>query len=471
MDSMSLADASFLYAENETDLHHNAWLGIFEGPPPTTEEYTALIAAKLHLIPRYRQRVRFVPGDLGTPVWVDDQHFNLGFHIRHIALPAPGSDDQLRHFFTTLMAMPLDRGKPLWEMWVIDGLEKGRWAVVSKLHHCMADGATTTGMTTILFDADSGASIAEPPPWAPGPAPTDQELVQAALASSQQTGENLTTRYAVLMSSLRQRGDEVGAAFTSLESSLAEPLDIPELNGPIGPYRRWGWVQAPLADIAKVRKRLGGTVNDVILAMVTNGFRELLLARGEQVTGRTVRCMVPVSVRDADDEAGNRVSAMYAELPVGVSGVLDRYSRIRTQMDALKAANQALAGDVLASFAALQSPALAALGARAASQVTSPVNTTTTNVPGPQFPLYALGRLMLENWPYITLANTVRIATTAFSYNGVVRLGVTGDHDSTADLEVFTEGVRKGLSGLQRARARSAARGEPVPPPTEPADR
>lgn len=448
MDRMSVQDASFLYSETERDLHHNAWLGVFEGPAPSREEFRALIASKLARIPRYRQRVRFVPGDVATPVWVDDVYFNLDWHLRSIALPAPGDDSQMRELFCQLMAVPLDRAKPLWEMWTIDGLSGSRWGLISKLHHCMADGASTTDITTILLDADPDAPVGEPDAWVATPSPSDQELLEQALLEARDQGVRMTDRYSSLMTSLRQRTEEVDRAFASLGESLSQPLSIPDLNGPIGPYRRWEWASVQLADIATVRKRFGGTVNDVVLALVTRAFRDLLLSRGEDLEGRTVRTMVPVSVRAAEDSEGNRVSSMYAELPVGVADPVERLTLIRTQLDGLKEAKQALAGDVIASFAGFQPPQLAALAARTATQGDSPVNTTTTNVPGPQYPLYALGRRMVADWPYITLAGTVRVATTVFSYDGVLRFGVTGDLESMPDLALLPAGIDAGLREL-----------------------
>jgi len=459
MKRMSFLDASFLYSENDHDLHHNAWLGIFAGPAPDGEEFSRLVESKLALIPHYRQRVRFVPHDLGLPVWVDDGHFRLNHHVRHIALPRPGSEDQLRELFTTLMAEPLDRAKPLWVMWTVAGLDGDRWGLISKLHHCMADGATTTDMTTVLLDAAPTAVTSQPEPWTPEPEPTDAQLVEDALREAARYGDQ-AERGMALLRSLQQQTDDIGRGFAALDSALATSLSIPTLNGPIGPYRRWLWATASLAEIGAVRAALGGTVNDVVLAMVTRAFRDLLLSRGEPVEGRTVRTMVPVSVRAVGEAGGNRVSAMYAELPVGVADPKERLASVRAQMDGLKASKQALAGDVLASLAGFQPPALLALGARLASHNTSPVNTVTTNVPGPQYPLYAVGREMLADYPYITLASNIRIATTVFSYNGVLRFGVTGDYESTPDLDVFRHALGEALAELVDGSQPPAARQE-----------
>lgn len=454
-----MIDASFLYMENEFDLHHNAWLGIFAGPAPSGDEFRRHIASKLPRIPRYRQRVRFVPHDLAAPVWVDDQHFNLGYHLRAIALPAPGSDEQLRELFTTLMAQPLDRNKPLWDMWLIDGLEGGRWALISRLHHCMADGVSTTDITTTVLDREPTADLPDViDDWKPAPPPTDTELVQAALIESQQQGLEQASRYNTWLTSLKEQMNEVDRAFASLKNSLANPLSITSLNGPIGPYRRWAWAKASLADIAGIRKALGGTVNDIVLAIVTRAFRDLLLSRGEEVADRTIRCLVPVSVRSIGEAGGgNRIASMYAELPVGIADPRERLAAIRTQMDGLKASKQALAADVLTSLAGFQPPALAAAGARQASHTPNPVNTVATNVPGPQHPLYLLGRKMLDNYPYVPLASTMRIGTSVFSYDGFARFGVSGDHESMPDLDLFAAALGEGLRELIAAAATEPA--------------
>lgn len=458
-----MIDASFLYMENEFDLHHNAWLGIFAGPAPTGEEFRRHIASKLPRIPRYRQRVRFVPHDLAAPVWVDDQHFNLSYHLRAIALPKPGSDEQLRDLFVTLMAQPLDRNKPLWDMWLIDGLEDNRWALISRLHHCMADGVSTTDITTTVLDREPLATTVDvADDWKAETPPTDAELVQAALIESQQQGMEQASRYNTWVNSLKAQMAEVDRAFASLKNSLANPLSITSLNGPIGPYRRWAWAKASLADIAAIRASLGGTVNDVVLAIVTRAFRDLLLSRGEEVTDRTVRCLVPVSVRSIGETGGNRIASMYAELPIGITDAEERLASIRAQMDGLKASKQALAADVLTSLAGFQPPALMAAGARQASHTPNPVNTVATNVPGPQHPLFLLGRKMLDNYPYVPLASTMRIGTSAFSYDGCVRFGVSGDYESMPDIDVFAAGLDEGTRELIAAAAAGPTRTQPA---------
>jgi diacylglycerol O-acyltransferase / wax synthase len=458
MERMSLIDASFLYMENEFDLHHNAWLGIFEGPAPTGEEFRRHIASKLPRIPRYRQRVRFVPHDLAAPVWVDDQHFNLGYHVRSIALPSPGSEEQLRELFTTLMAQPLDRNKPLWDMWLIDGLEGNRWALISRLHHCMADGVSTTDITTTVLDREPAAATpAFVDHWKAEASPTDAELVQTALIESQQQGLEQASRYNTLVNSLKSQMAEVDRAFASLKNSLANPLSITSLNGPIGPYRRWAWAKVSLANIAAIRA-FGGTVNDIVLTIVTRAFRDLLLSRGEEVADRTVRCLVPVSVRSIGEEGGNRIASMYAELPVGIADPKERLANVRAQMDGLKASKQALAADVLASLAGFQPPALMAMSARQASHAPNPVNTVATNVPGPQHPLFLLGRKMLDNYPYVPLASTMRLGTSVFSYDGYARFGVSGDYESMPDINVFADGLKEGIRELIEAAAAEPTR-------------
>lgn len=460
MERLSVTDASFLYMENDTDLYYNAWLGIFEGPAPTTEQFRAHIASKLPQIPRYRQRVRFVPHDIAPPVWVDDQHFHLPYHVRHVALPAPGSQEQLQELFTTVMVDPLDRSKPLWDMWVVDGLQAGQWALISRLHHCMADGVSTTDITTTVLDPEPIVEIpAVADDWVPGPSPSDAQLVADALAEQQDSGAEQAEQYAQLMADLGAQQEVVDQGFAALRESLKDPLSVPSLNGPIGPYRRWSWVKVSLADVAGVRAAFGGTVNDVVLASVTRGFRDLLLSRGEEIEGRTVRCQVPVSVRSPGGSAdgGNRVSAMYAELPVGIQDPAERLAAVSAQLNELKGSHQALAAEVLSSLAGFQPPALMAQAARHSTSGPNPVNTVATNVPGPQHPLYVLGRRMLDNYPYLPLASTMRIGTSIFSYDGFLRYGISADLDSVPDVGVLADGMAEGMSELVKAAARVAA--------------
>jgi WS/DGAT/MGAT family acyltransferase len=453
MERLSPLDASFLHVEDEHNHMHIASVAIFEGPPPGPGELLEMVRSKLHLVPRYRQKVRFVPLQMGRPVWVDDPHFNLDYHIRRTALPSPGGEAELRNLVGRVMSQQLDRAKPLWEMWVAEGLEDGRWAVLSKTHHCMVDGVSGTDLLTVVMDDGPTPRRARPKRWEPEPEPTAGEILSQALR------ERSTSPYEAvrsLRSALRaprravEQLRELGSGFGSL-ARLAGGAPATSLNGPIGPHRRWSWASTTLADVKRIRTAHGGTVNDVVLTAITRGFRELLLSRHEDVEGRVVRTLVPVSVRRPEERGtyNNRVSAMFAELPVGIEEPIGRLEAIRAQMDALKESRQAVAAEVLTSLSGFAPSLLLALGARLFSRLPQrTVQTVTTNVPGPQHPLYACGRRMLAAYPYVPLGGSVRIGLAIFSYDGRLHFGATGDYDTCPDLAVLCHGIEEGVEEL-----------------------
>ena len=453
MDRMSPLDASFLHIEDGKSHMHIGSVAIFEGPPPQYTAFRDMVAGKLPLVPRYRQKVRFVPLQLGRPVWVDDPHFNEGYHLRHTALPKPGGADQLRNLVGRLMAQQLDRSKPLWEMWMVEGLEEDHWAVVSKVHHCLVDGVSGTDLLAVVLDAEREPPAPVPDTWRPQPEPSDVRLVTEAIGDlvaspyEQFRALRATTRGWRQLAGMAR--DVVrGAASVA---GVVRPTVQSSLNGPIGPHRRWDWARTTLADVKTVRKGLGGTVNDVVLTVLTRGFRDFLLARGESVEDRVVRTLVPVSVRTESERGtyNNRVSGMIAELPVGIADPAERLAAIRAQMDNLKESKQAVAGEVLTSLAGFAPATLLALGARVARGIPQRnVNTVTTNVPGPQIQLYAAGRAMLEAFPFVPIASHVRVGVAIFSYNGMLNYGVTGDYDTAPDIGVLCRGIEEGMTEL-----------------------
>jgi diacylglycerol O-acyltransferase / wax synthase len=451
MDWMSPMDASFLHIERPTNAMHIGGVSIFEGPAPPFDQFEGMVAGKLDVVPRYRQKVRFIPLGLGRPVWVDDPHFNLSYHLRHTALPAPGSEDKLRRTAARIFAQHLDRNKPLWEIWMLEGLSDGRWALLSKVHHCMVDGVSATDLMAVMFD-DSPA----PAPvrvWNPGPEPSGAELVVRTLTHrTLDPAEQVRTVRAVLRApraSLGQARDLVRGATSAV--SLLRPLGGSSLTGPVGPHRKWSCAEVPLSDVKAVRAGLGGTVNDVVLTIVAGGLRELLEARGERVDGRMIRALVPVSVRRPGERGvyNNRVSAMFAELPIGVVDPVARLDAVRAQMDGLKQSKQAVAGDVLTSLSGFAPPMLLALGARLAARAPSlGLHTGITNVPGPQQPLQTLGRRLLQSFPFVPVIGQVRISIAIFSYDGTLYFGVTGDYDSSSDIDILTDGVERAMDEL-----------------------
>ena len=451
MEWMSPMDASFLHIEGPNNPMHIGGLSIFEGPAPPFERLEEMVAAKLGAVPRYRQKVRFVPLGLGRPVWIDDPHFNLAYHLRHSALPPPGSHDVLRRTAARIFAQHLDRRKPLWEIWMIEGLRENRWALLSKVHHCMVDGVSATDLMTVMFD--DAPSTEGVPGWEPAPEPSDAELVLRTLTRQALNPTELTR---VLRAGARRpratltQTQDFLRAVTSAAGLLRPPASS-SLVGPVGPHRTWSTAHVHLSDVKSVRAGLGGTVNDVVLAIVAGGLHDLLLARGEDVDGRTVRALVPVSVRRPGERGvyNNRVSAMFAELPVGTADPAARLRSLSEQMDRLKQSKQAVAGDVLTSLSGFAPPMLLALGGRLAARSPSlGVETGVTNVPGPQHPLQTLGRRLLESFPFVPVIGHVRISIAIFSYDGGLYVGVTADYDSSNDIEVLTAGVESAMAQL-----------------------
>ncbi|HUY64367.1 MAG TPA: wax ester/triacylglycerol synthase family O-acyltransferase [Acidimicrobiales bacterium] len=457
-DRLSPLDASFLHIEDDVSHMHIASVAIFDGPPPAFAEVVAMIEAKLSLVPRYRQVVRFVPFDLGRPVWADDPHFSIDYHLRHTALPTPGGEDELRALVGRVMSQQLDRTRPLWEIWMAEGLDQGRWALLSKTHHALVDGVSGTDLLAVIMDISPETTSPAPEQWSPQPAPSRAQLVADAVGGllrspyEQFRAVRATTR--VPRQALAQAA-EVLKGLSSM-AGIVRPTPASSLNGPLGPHRRYAWATTSVDDIKLVRKNLGGTFNDVVLAAITRGFRDLLLARGESVD-RVVRTLVPVSVRprDASGKAvgdgtlQNKVSAMFAELPVGLDDPAERLAAISAQMEGLKESKEAVAGEALTSLSGFAPPMLLALGMRLATRVAQRnVNTVTTNVPGPQFPLYVCGRRMVKAYPYVPLASQVRIGVAIFSYDGQVTFGITGDRDTTTDLDVLCGGIELGMDEL-----------------------
>jgi WS/DGAT/MGAT family acyltransferase len=451
MEWMSAIDASFLHVENDVTPMHIGGVSIFAGPAPPFEDLRAMVSGKLGIVPRYRQKVRFVPLGAGQPVWVEDPHFSLDYHVRHSALPAPGSERQLRQMAARVFSQHLDRNKPLWELWMVEGLDDGRWALLSKVHHCMVDGEAATDLMSVMF-SDTTASDAQRP-WAPEPEPSGVQILARTLARRASPAGQLESLRAAAQAPRQTLASVTEAVRAAAAASPNMRLvEDSSLIGQIGPHRRWSWADVRLADVKMVRAGLGGTVNDVVLTVITNGFRALLDSRGEDVpTDRVVRTMVPVSVRRRGERGvyNNRVSAVFASLPVGIDDPAQRLASIRAEMDGVKESKQAVAGDVLASLSGFAPPLLLALGSRVVTSAPRlNMHTATTNVPGPQQPVQTLGRRMLESYPFVPVVGSIRIVVAIFSYDGGLYFGVTGDYDGAPDIDVLTEGIAKGMKDL-----------------------
>jgi len=461
MDRLSSLDALFIDAEDQ-DPHTSmaiASIAVFEGPPPTHEEFLAFLTGRLPLVPRYRQKLHTVPFRLGRPVWVDDPHFDLGYHVRRTALPAPGGDRQLAELMARVMSQRLDRDHPLWEYWVIEGLAEDRWALISKVHHCMVDGVSGTDLYRGIFDFTTEPSPPAADDHPPGAEPSPLELAAGAVLDD----AVLPLRETLALGSAAS--DPAGAIRHAADTvrglvkwaPAAWPATGSSLTGPIGRERRFTWVRASLDDVKLIKRELGGTVNDVVLAAITGGFRELLLARGEPPGPHMVRSLVPVSVRAPGEENvyGNQVSALLADLPVHIADPAERLAAVQAGLRALKAGKEAMAGESLVRLGRYSLYSLTSWWTRLAFGLPQrEIVTVTTNVPGPQQPLYGMGRRLVEIIPYVPIATTLRTGIAIFTYCGTVTFGITGDFAANPDLDVLARGIESGLSELLAAAQR-----------------
>lgn len=459
MQRLSPLDASFLHIEDTGPLMHIGAIAVVEGPALSRETLARLVESKLPVIPRYRETVRTPALALGRPVWVEDPTFDITYHVRHTALPSPGGDDELRALMARVMSQRLDRTRPLWEMWMVEGLEDDRWALIVKVHHAMVDGVSGVDLLAVLLDYDPGVAPTEPAAWSPERQPSSPELALRAL------GHRAVSPIGPLRAATRGLIAPRDTAVKTLATmqglgALARVLRTTattSLNGPVGGECRLDWARGSLAEIKTIRSALGGTVNDVVLAAIAAGMRALLLGRGEDCT-RPVRTMVPVSLRGAGEHNrfDNRVSAIFAELPVDASDPLERLTRVRADIGHLKEAHEVLGTELVLGIyhlipAALQGPWVHA----AARREQHLVATVTTNVPGPQQTLYAAGRRVVELLPYVPIAVNVRTGVAILSYDGQIVFGITGDRDDPDDLAVFTAAIERDLVDLaERARAR-----------------
>ena len=463
MDRLNPLDALFVDAEDE-DRHTSmaiASIAVFEGPPPSHEEVLTSLAGRLPLVPRYRQKLRTVPFRLGRPVWVDDPNFDLHYHVRWTALPAPGGDQQLSQLMARVMAQRLDRDYPLWEYWFVEGLSQNRWALISKVHHCMVDGVSGTDLYRVIFDASPEPSPpavddrivgAEPSPiWLAAQAALDMVALPVREASA------LSGAVAHPGRTVRQAADTV-RAITKLAPALL-PATGSSLSGHIGQQRRYTWARASLDQVKSIKRDLGGTVNDVVLAAISGGFRALLLARGEQPQPHMLPSLVPVSLRAPGEENiyENRVSAVLAYLPVHVADPVERLAAVQAELSALKASKEAMLGEALVSLGRYSPFPAVSRGVRLVFGLPQrEIVTVTTNVPGPRQPLYGMGRRLLEIIPYVPIATTVRTGVSIFTYCGNVTFGITGDFAANPDLDTLARGIEGGLSELLEAARRTS---------------
>ncbi len=437
-DRLTGLDTSFLHMERAGAHMHVASTILFDGSPPSHEEFRTQIESRLHQVPRFRQKLRFVPFGQGRPVWVDDPFLNLDYHVRRTALPAPGSEEQLRNLASRIFSQQLDRSKPLWELWLVEGFEGDRFAVIGKSHHALVDGISGVDITTVLFDLEEEPAepAVRPPKWAPRPEPTDLDLLAEALRERATSPRELARGVKAVLRGPRQVLRGLGATGKMLEAATAAPHS--RFNVEIGSHRRLAFVRSDLDDFKRVKDAHGGTVNDVVLSVVAGALGNYLRARGDDTDGLELRAMVPVSVRgDSEHGAlGNRISAMMAPLPVWSPDPVERLRAVSDTMGDLKTSNQAVGAELLTRLTDFAPPTIASQAARL-QPAQRFFNLVVTNVPGPQFPLYLLGRRMDAIFPLVPLAQRQALCVGIMSYDGQVDFGLVGDYDAMPDLDSF----------------------------------
>jgi diacylglycerol O-acyltransferase len=457
-DRLTALDSSFLHLEDNQPSHmHVASVTIFEGPAPSYEEFTEHIAERLHLVPRYRQKLAFIPFGQGRPRWVDDPTFNISYHVRATALPPPGAEEQLRVLAGRVFSQRLDRDKPLWEIWLVEGVEGDRFGVLSKVHHALVDGVSGADLMTVLFDAsrEPTDAPARADKWQPRPLPSSSQLLaEALLERATEPGEIVRTFRHALRGPREFAKNALDAAggVGALARGTLRPAPASPYNGSIGPHRRFTWVRVRLGDIKAIKNSLGGTVNDVVLATVTGALRRHLHARGVPTQDLTLRAMVPVSVRsDLEQGAlGNRVAAMMAPLPVWCESPTVRLDVVGDSMRNLKSSGQAVGAEVLTRIGGFAPPTIMAQATRIGARQRA-FNLVVTNVPGPQFPLYVQGHELLDVFPMVPLAMNQRLGIALMSYNGAINFGLIGDYDTMPDLEDFARFLADELAELAEA--------------------
>ena len=467
LDRLTSTDAAFLHQEGHASHMHIGGMLIFDGPAPDFDEFSDHIRGRLHLVPRYRQKLVTPALQTGRPLWVDDPDFNLNYHVRHTALPEPGTEEQLLLLAARIASQRLDRSKPLWENWLVEGLEGDRFAVISKTHHALVDGISGVDLATVIFDLDRTPA---PPAkdlerWTPHPEPSQPELLLAGARGMVKVTASMTaraiaaaTRPTTSLNLVRDAAEGLG----ELVWAGLNPAPETPLNVTIGPHRRFAVVRQQLAEYKEVKDALGGTVNDVVLTIVSGALAGWLRARGVRTQGLEMRALVPVSVRTHDQRGalGNQLTVMRGPLPVYIDDPVARLRYVCAAMDGLKESKQAVGAATLVAVNNLAPPTILAQASRL-NFSTRLFNLLVTNVPGPQVPLYLLGRELKDLFPIAFLPENHALAIAIMSYNGNLDYGLLGDYDAMPDIDVVAEGIEQSLAALLTAArgGRAPARG------------
>ena len=469
MDRLSAVDASFLAQEGRASHMHVGAVLLFEGPPPAYDDLTAHVEARLHLVPRYRQKLAFPRLEMGRPMWIDDPRLNIEYHVRHTALPAPGSMDELRLLAGRIFSQRLDRSKPLWEMWLVQGLNDNRFALITKTHHAMVDGISGVDLATVLFDLGPvPQTVQSEEPWHAEPEPSQAELMAEGVKGLIKFPFELAER---AVGALRHPGEALREAREAAEGvgeivwAGLNPAPETPLNVPIGPHRRVRWVDSRLDDFKEIKNSLGGTVNDVVLAVVTGALQRWLRLRSVRTEGLELRALVPMSIRSDDErhQLGNRIVVMRGPLPVYCEDPVSCLDRVREAMAGVKESKQALGAEVISGLENFAPPTLLAQASRL-NFSTRLFNVIVTNVPGPQFPLYLLGRELEQLVPMAFLPEDHALAIAIMSYNGRLDFGLLADYDAMPDLDDLALFLEDSLVALlEEARRRAKPKREPSP--------
>lgn len=465
-DRLTALDATFLAFETPTTYMHVALVNVFEPGSLVTaggldiDRVRRFFAARIHLVPRYRQKLRIIPLT-GDAVWVDDAHFDLEYHVRHASLPRPGGMKQLQRRCAEILERPLDRERPLWESWFIEGLSGGRFAMITKVHHCMVDGVAGVDILAALLGIEPASEVGSPQAWTPRPAPADRELIGDEVTRRVRASARLLRNLGALATDpTNTSGDvpkRVGALFNLLRAGAATPPQA-SFNRAIGPHRRLAWTETAIDEILEIKAALGGSLNDVVLATTTGAVRRFLQYRGEPVSD-PFRVVVPVSVRGRDErgQTGNRVSAWIVDLPVDESSARRRHAHIVKNTRSLKDDESALAGQLLTDAAELTTGRILRLGARFINQ-SHLYNMIVTNVPGPRIPLFLLDARMCESYPHVPLFADQGLGIALFSYDTRLYWGVAADWDLVPDVDALGGFVDESFAELRSTARRSAAR-------------
>ncbi|MDJ0785972.1 MAG: wax ester/triacylglycerol synthase family O-acyltransferase, partial [Myxococcota bacterium] len=449
---LSAQDATFLDLEEPSLHQHIAATTIFDARPLLAEHggvdidrIRDYVESRLHLLPRYRQRLSKIPIE-NHPVWVDDPHFRIEYHVRHSALPRPGDERQLKRLTGRLLSQPLDRSRPLWELWFVEGLEGDRCAIVSKVHHCMIDGISGVDLLGALLTPEPTDEIVPGPEWAPRSVPGGFDLATTEIARRAGSWIDALGRAPEVFGEPRDVLDRVREGAAAIGETLAasfQGASATPLNQPLGPHRRFDWMDMDLEQVKSVKRALGGTVNDVVLATVAGALRRFFELRRIDPDRLRIRANVPVSVRNHDERGtlGNRIALLMADLPVNEPEAFVRLQKVRETMGSLKESRQALGGEVLAAVSEWTSATLLSLAVRGAMRG-RPYNLVVTNVPGPQMPLYLLGGRLLTCYPVVNLLPEQALGVALFSYSGTLYWGFTADWDLVPDLHEFVRAVQ-----------------------------